>query len=156
MHEYRLTKQIVNIVNDAAQKHGAKKVMAAHLVIGENTSIIPDCVQMYFDMIAKGTKAEGAGKAQEFAAFVRDNSDLDVKGIVLGYIQRGGNPSANDRLIAARMGQRAAELLHEGKGGRAVGIRDNQIIDMDIAEALSMPRIFNRELFELNDILRKF
>lgn len=60
MHEYRLTKQIANIVNDTAENHGAKKVVAVHLVIGENTSIIPDCVQMYFDMIAKGTKAEGA------------------------------------------------------------------------------------------------
>ncbi len=60
MHEYGPTKQIVQIVNDAAQKHGAVKVTAAHLVIGENTSLIPDCVQMYFDKIARGTKAEGA------------------------------------------------------------------------------------------------
>ncbi len=60
MHEYSLTKQIVQIVNDAAEKNGAKKVEAAYLVIGESTSIIPDCVQMYFDMISRGTKAYGA------------------------------------------------------------------------------------------------
>ncbi len=60
MHEYGLTKQIVNIVNDAALKHGAVKVNTVHLVVGENTSIIPESVQMYFDMIAKDTIAQGA------------------------------------------------------------------------------------------------
>lgn len=60
MHEYDLTKQIVKIVNDAALKHGAVRVNAVHLVVGENTSIIPESVQMYFDMIAKGTDAQGA------------------------------------------------------------------------------------------------
>jgi len=60
MHEYRLTKQISDILIAAAEKHGAKRVTAAYLVIGENTGIIPGCVQMYFDMIAKDTMAEGA------------------------------------------------------------------------------------------------
>ena len=60
MHEYALTKNIVGIVNAAAAGHGAKRVNAVALVIGENRSIIPDSVQLYFDMIAKGTAAEGA------------------------------------------------------------------------------------------------
>ncbi len=60
MHEYSLTKQIARIVNDTALAHRAQRVSAAHLVIGENTGIIPDSVQMYFDMIAMGTPAEGA------------------------------------------------------------------------------------------------
>lgn len=60
MHEYGLTKQIVHIVNDAAHRHGAAKVNTVHLVVGENTGIIPESVQMYFDMIAKDTKAQGA------------------------------------------------------------------------------------------------
>ena len=60
MHEYGLTKQIVKIVNDTAQKHGALKVNAVQIVVGENTSIIPESVQMYFDMIAKDSPAQGA------------------------------------------------------------------------------------------------
>lgn len=60
MHEFSLTKQIVNIVNDAALMHCAVKVNAVHIVAGENTGIIPESVQMYFDMIAKDTKAQGA------------------------------------------------------------------------------------------------
>ena len=60
MHEYSLTKNIIQIVINAAAEHGANKVNAVALVIGENTGIIPDSVQLYFDMIAKGTVAEGA------------------------------------------------------------------------------------------------
>lgn len=60
MHEYALTKRIVQIVGDTAAAHGASRVTAAHLVIGENTSVIPESVQMYYDIIARGTPAEGA------------------------------------------------------------------------------------------------
>ena len=60
MHEYRLTRQLVAIINDAAQRNGAKGVRTAGIVVGQNRSIIPESVQMYFDMIAKGTLSEGA------------------------------------------------------------------------------------------------
>lgn len=60
MHEYSQTKQIVNIVSNTARLHGAEKVSEVRLVVGENTGILPDSVQMYFDMIAPGTPAAGA------------------------------------------------------------------------------------------------
>lgn len=60
MHEYPLTERIVNIANDTARRHGAARVLAVSLVIGETSGIIPDSVQLYFDLIAEGTPAEGA------------------------------------------------------------------------------------------------
>ncbi len=60
MHEYGLTRRMVDVILRAAEEHQAAKVLAAHVVVGENTSIIPGSVQLYFDQIAKGTKAEGA------------------------------------------------------------------------------------------------
>ena len=60
MHEFALTKNIVRIVEQTARDNGAKRVICAHLVIGENTSIIPESVQMYYDAIAKDTVAQGA------------------------------------------------------------------------------------------------
>lgn len=60
MHEYGLTRQIVRVVNDAALEHGASGVETVYLVVGENTSIIPQSVQMYYDQIAKGTLSQGA------------------------------------------------------------------------------------------------
>ena len=60
MHEYSLTQRIVGIVNETAQGYKNSKVTSVRLVIGENTSIIPDCIQLYYDMIAQGTQAAGA------------------------------------------------------------------------------------------------
>ena len=60
MHEYSLTRQIVKIVNRAAAEHGALRVTQVRLVLGENSGIIPESVQLYFDQIARGTPAEGA------------------------------------------------------------------------------------------------
>lgn len=97
--------------------------------------------------------AEGAGRGEALANYMRAKANLDAKAIVLGYIQRGGNPSAFDRIRASRMGIRAVSLLAQGLGGRAVGIRDEKIIDEDIDEALSMELKFDMELYEEYKIL---
>ena len=53
------------------------------------------------------------------------------------YTQRGGSPTAKDRILATRLGGRAVSLLAQGTGNRAVGIHDNKVQDMDIYEALA-------------------
>ena len=58
-----------------------------------------------------------------------------------------------DRMLGAKFAVRAVDLLKADKGGRVVGIRNNQIIDDDIAEALAMPRVFNNELYKTATIL---
>lgn len=100
--------------------------------------------------------AEGAGKAEDFAKYVREHTDVEIKATVLGYIQRGGNPSAFDRVLAAKFGQRAVELLCEGKEGRAVGIRDNKIYDAALEDAIEMKDIFDSKLYELNEMMSVF
>ena len=76
-----------------------------------------------------------------------------IKTTTLGYIQRGGAPSNQDRVLAAQFGMRAVDLLLEGKGGRVVGIRDNKIIDEEIGEALKMKREFQTDLYNRSRIL---
>ena len=100
--------------------------------------------------------AEGAGKAEEFAKYVREHTDVETKAIVPGYIQRGGNPTAFDRVLATRLGQRAVELLAENIGGRAVGIRNNQIIDVSLEDAIKTPDHFDEKLYRFNSVLAKF
>lgn len=100
--------------------------------------------------------AEGAGHAADFAQFVRERTDVEIKPVVLSYIQRGGDPSASDRVLATRLGVRAVELLSEGQGGRAVGIHNNTIIDLPLEEAINMPDTFDEELYRMNDALTKF
>lgn len=60
MHEYALTERIVRIANEAAEKQDAKSVSSVSIVVGETSGILVESVQLYFDLIAEGTKAEGA------------------------------------------------------------------------------------------------
>lgn len=94
--------------------------------------------------------AEGAGSASDFAKYVQEHSDVEIRPVVLGYIQRGGAPSAADRMLATRLGARAVDLIAAGEKNRAVGIRNNQIIDVDINEAITIQEARDLTLFDLH------
>ena len=93
--------------------------------------------------------AEGAGNEQEIKTIVSVISGADVKVTTLGHIQRGGTPTMADRMLAARFGSRATELLQEGKTNRVIGIKNNKIVDLDITEALSETKQINKKLYEM-------
>ena len=73
---------------------------------------------------------------------------------VLGRIQRGGSPSAFDRVLAARLGAHAIDLIMEGKGGLCVGLVNNKVVHYDIYEALQLPRNKHMNLLRLIDLLK--
>jgi len=60
MHELAITREILNIALDEARKHGAKRITAIHLKVGALTQVVPECVEFYLEILAKGTIAEGA------------------------------------------------------------------------------------------------
>ena len=93
--------------------------------------------------------AEGAGNEQEIKTIVSVISGADVKVTTLGHIQRGGTPTMADRMLAARFGTRATELLIEGKTNRVIGIKNNKIIDLDITEALSQTKKIDKHLYDM-------
>lgn len=142
----------------------------AGVACGADCIVVPEVTQHDFfvaceQLIANKLKgkltsivliAEGAGNAQEFCQYVRCNSDVDIKPVVLGYILRGGNPTTFDRVNAARMGERAVKLIDAGIINRAVGIRDNKIVDFDLNEVFNMKKNFDEELYKLNEVLSKF
>ncbi len=98
--------------------------------------------------------AEGVCRAVELKQQLKDQGiTSSIKTTELGYIQRGGAPSMQDRMLAAQFGVRAVDVLLEGKGSRVVGIKDNKIIDEDITAALGMERVFNKELYNCASIL---
>ena len=85
----------------------------------------------------------------EFAKEIEEKAGIEARAEVLGRIQRGGSPSARDRVLAAEMGVKAIDLLCEGKGGRCVGLRGQELVDYDIMEALSMNRAPQKELLDV-------
>ena len=99
--------------------------------------------------------AEGVGGASELAKYIEDKTGIETRATVLGHIQRGGAPSAFDRVLASRMGSKAIELLMEGKTSKVVGIKDNEIFDQDIDEALALDRRFDKELYRISEEISK-
>ncbi len=94
--------------------------------------------------------AEGVCPCTELKKEIQSKIDITMRTVKLGYIQRGGTPSSADRILAARCGARAVELLKNNvTTGRVVGIRENKIIDVDLVEALDMPRRFDEELYKI-------
>jgi len=93
--------------------------------------------------------AEGAGKKEDIIAVIKEKTGINVKCTTLGHIQRGGSPTMADRVLAARLAVKAVDLLCQDIGNRAVGIRENKIIDMDIKEALDMERVCDKELYNI-------
>lgn len=97
--------------------------------------------------------AEGAGNEQEIKTIVSVISGADVRFSTLGHIQRGGTPSMADRMLAAKFGFKAIELLALGKTNRVVGCRGKDIFDMDITEALSQQKTFEKHIYDMANIL---
>lgn len=93
--------------------------------------------------------AEGVGGANEIAEKVEEVTGIGARATILGHIQRGGSPTANDRILASRFGYRAVELLLEGKSSRVIGIKGGKVIDMDINEALSLKTEFDDSLYNI-------
>lgn len=94
--------------------------------------------------------AEGVTSGMEFAKQVKEVTNFDTRVSVLGHMQRGGSPTAFDRVLASRLGARAVELLLERKGGRAVGIENNHVVDHDIIEVLSTKHSVDFSLYSLS------
>ena len=99
--------------------------------------------------------AEGAGKGDKLAGYIREKTKLEVKSVVLGYTQRGGSPTGKDRILATRLGGQAVSLLAQGVSNRAVGIHDNKVQNMDIYEALDAEKQFDSELYTLGKIMAR-
>ncbi|WP_285765643.1 6-phosphofructokinase [Peribacillus sp. SI8-4] len=97
--------------------------------------------------------AEGVGSAVDVSRKIEEKAGVETRVTVLGHVQRGGSPSANDRVLASRLGARAVELLLEGKGGRAVGIEQNRLVDYDIIEVLGKQHTIDKKMYDLSSEL---
>ena len=82
--------------------------------------------------------AEGVIDAPELAEMIRDKTETESRVSVLGYIQRGGQPTAKDRMYGSLMGAYAIEILKRGGKNRIVAIKNDILIDFDITEAVTL------------------
>lgn len=90
--------------------------------------------------------AEGIGGVESIAKSIEYATGITSRFAVLGHVQRGGSPSARDRIIASEMGVRAVDLLEKGLGSHIVAYKDGAIIDLEIEKALAMKKEIDMHL----------
>ncbi|MBE6067481.1 MAG: 6-phosphofructokinase [Clostridium lundense] len=90
---------------------------------------------------------------EELQKYLEGKLNISIRSTVLGFVQRGGNPSAFDRVLAGKMGIKAVELLIKGSTGRFVGIRDNKIIDVHFSEINNINGSKQKEYDLLKELL---
>lgn len=144
-------------------RHAGWLTMSAGVAVGATSILVPevpydfqkDIVDKIKSSSATGKHhfiimvAEGIGHVNELAKQIEEATGVESRATVLGHVQRGGRPSARDRILASRMGNYAVHLLLHGKSNRVVAIQKDQLLDFDITEALEMKKPFDMEMYRM-------
>jgi 6-phosphofructokinase 1 len=95
--------------------------------------------------------AKLGGVANILAREIEKRTGYETRAVVLGHIQRGGSPSAFDRVLATRYGLGAIDMVHRGDFGCMAALRANKIISIPLKEAISKNRIVDNEMIQIVD-----
>jgi 6-phosphofructokinase 1 len=103
-------------------------------------------------VVAEGDKT--GSNVFELANYVETNlPQYDVRVSVLGHMQRGGSPSCFDRVLASRMGVKAVELLIDGETNKMVGVQNNEIVAVDLENAVKEHHKISAEMLRISYIM---
>lgn len=139
------------------------------IATGAEAILVPETVTYIDSLIAKlevgrrksktsgiviVSEGDDAGGAFEVARKVKEKFDFyDTRVVVLGHLQRGGSPSARDRVLASQLGFSAVEKLLAGEINKMVGIIDNQLVLTPFEKAIKHTKNLNTNLLKLVDVL---
>lgn len=166
---------MIDKLRDTSQSHdrcSVVEVMGRHagylalnvgIAVGATTILVPeipydfqkDIIERMKKTSATGKKhfiiivAEGVGHVIELAEEIEKQTGVETRATILGHVQRGGDPTVRDRVLASRLGNYAVELLIEGKSNRVVTVQHDRITDFDIEEALQMKKPFDKDLYRI-------
>lgn len=104
-------------------------------------------------IVAEGISADGIITVEELAKAIEEETGVESRSMALAHVQRGGSPTVRDRVAASQMGYRAVELLMQGIGNRIVAMQKDQIVDVDIFEALNMKKHIDMELYKMANVI---
>ncbi len=170
--------EAVNHIRDTATAHERTFVIeamgrdAGHIALyaglaaGAESILVPE-MEYDLEAVARGITssyekgkrhsiiivAEGAVKAYEVAEYLEGATGLETRVVVLGYIQRGGSPTARDRILASRMGAAAVEGLLAGERSFMTAVRGPEVVRVPIADALAQGQVFRDDMLRLASIL---
>lgn len=99
--------------------------------------------------------AEGIGDSVAMAKRIEAATGIETRATILGYMQRGGSPTARDRVYASIMGAKAVDLIAEGKEQRVICYRGGEFTDVDLDEAIAMTKSINQYDVKLSKSLSR-
>ena len=136
------------------------------LTVGAETILVPEVKYTNEDIFktlkenrAKGKKsgiivaAEGIGDTRKLAREIEENTGAEVRLSILGYAQRGGNPTFRSRLLANLFANKALELVSEERGDRIVGLQNGRITSIELEKSCKMEKPLDLDLLKLANIL---
>lgn len=170
--------EAINRIRDTATAHDRTFVievmgresgfiaLAAGLAGGAESILVPEravSLEHIAERIQRGRErgkrhslivvAEGAGSGFEIGRQIEQRLGLETRVTVLGHIQRGGAPTAVDRLLASRFGARAVEMLLAGRFGAMTGMRGDALVEVPFAEVFSRKKEIDAEMLALAGVL---
>ena len=95
--------------------------------------------------------AKLGGIANILAREIETRTKFETRAVVLGHIQRGGSPTAFDRVLATRYGLGAIDMVHRGEFGCMAALRANKIVSITLKEAISKNRVVDDEMIQITD-----
>ncbi len=166
---------MIDKLRDTSQSHdrcSVVEVMGRHagylalnvgIAVGATSILVPevpydfqrDIIDRMKKTSASGKKhfiiivAEGIGHVVDLAARIEEETGVESRATILGHVQRGGDPTVRDRVLASQMGNYAVDLLLAGKSNRVVTIQNDWVTDFDIEQALQMKKPFDRDLYRI-------
>lgn len=136
--------------------------LAAGLAGGAESILVPEIeynIDEICDRLIRGIErkkahsiivvAEGAGDIYDINREICERLDTEVRVTVLGHIQRGGSPSAVDRLLGSRMGSMAVDLLAEGRSGLFIASRGQEVVPVPLTACFMEIKPFPEDLYRL-------
>jgi len=136
------------------------------LTVGAEIILVPEMkyqnenlYQTIRENMAKGKKsglivaAEGIGDTRLLAGQIQRNTKAEVRLSIIGYAQRGGNPTARSRLLASLFAQKAIQLLSRKEGGRVVGLQDGKIGSVELQKSCNTDKVLDPALLRLAKLL---
>ncbi len=97
--------------------------------------------------------AEGIGHSYGLAKEIEKATGIETRATILGHLQRGGSPTARDRVAASVMGAYAVDMIDQGKQNRLIGYKNGHVYDIDIEEAFEMQKDIDEYEYEVAGIL---
>lgn len=170
--------EAINRIRDTATSHGrvfiievmghncGELALAAGVAGGAESILIPEIepdINGVIDKIGQGTNrgklhsiiivAEDVYPVDRLKDIIKEKTDQDVRVTILGHVQRGGTPTAVDRILASTLGKEAVEVIAEGAKNVLIASYNNKLLTIPLAEIIHGQKTLKLELFEIARIL---